>query len=119
MLALAQIPREVANRRRSYTTIRLRPVSHHFRVNGAGDAIVKLGVQFRQLIRLVEASLRYVPDGSRFNDVANNKLLNSFVLRDTASTIGTADWIYMATAMLGTSTVSAFASHFEIGRAHV
>jgi len=109
---LAQIPREVADGRRSYATIRLGPVPHHFGVNGAGDAVVKLGVQFGQLIRLVEAGLRNVPDGSGLDDVANYELLDGLVLGDTASAVGAADRVYMATTVLGASTVPAFASHF-------
>lgn len=103
-------PWEVADRRRSYTTICLGPVSHHFRVNGAGDTVVKLGVQFRQLIRLIKAGFRYVPDSSGLDDIANNKLFDGLVLGDATSAVGTANWIYMAATVLGASTVPAFGS---------
>lgn len=78
-------------------------------MNGAGDTVVKFGIQLGQLIRLVKTSLCYVPHGSSLNNITNDKLLDGLVLRNTASTIGTADWIYMATTMFGTSTVSTFA----------
>lgn len=79
-------------------------------MNGARDAVVKLSVQFRQLIRLIKASLRYVSDSSSLDDVANDKFLNGLVLGDAASAIGAADWIHMAATVLGASAVSAFAS---------
>jgi len=79
-------------------------------VNGAGDTIVKLSIQFRQLIRLIEASLCYVPDSSGFDNVTNDEFLDGFVLGNATSAIGAADWIHMAATMLGTSTISAFAS---------
>lgn len=103
-------PWEVAYRRCSDTTISLGPVSHHFGVDSTRYTVVKLGIQLRQLIRLIIACLRDVSDSSGFDDVANDELLDSFVLWDTSSTVGATNWIHMAAAMLGTSTIPAFAS---------
>lgn len=71
---------------------------------------MQLGVQLGQLIRLVVAGLRDIADSSSFHDVTDNKFLDRLVLGDTARTVGAAYRVHMATAVLGASTVSAFAS---------
>jgi len=47
-------------------------------------------------------------EGSSFNNVTNDKLLDSLILGYTSSTVGAANWIDMSTSVLGASVVSAF-----------
>lgn len=66
-------------------------------------------VQFRQLVRLIVARLRYVSDSGGLDNVTDNKFLDRLVLWDASSAIGATDRLDMTTAMLGASSVSTFA----------
>ena len=54
---------------------------------------------------------RNVPDGYGIYDVPNNKLLNGLILGHTLGTVSTANRLYVAMALLGTTTVPSFLGH--------
>lgn len=58
----------------------------------------------------VHAGLSDISDRSSFNDVTDDKLLDSFVLWHTASTVGAAHWVDVATPVLRPSSVPTLAS---------
>lgn len=57
-----------------------------------------------------DTSLGDVSYGRRLHDVPDDKLLDSLVLGDTAGTIGAADGLHMASALLGTTVIPPFLS---------
>ena len=58
----------------------------------------------------IHTGIRNVSHSSCLNDVSDDKLLDSFVLGDTAGTVGAAHILGVATALLGASVVSSFLS---------
>ena len=52
-----------------------------------------------------------VSDGCGIYDVPNDKLLNGLILGHTLGTVGTANRLYVAMALLGTTTVPSFLGH--------
>lgn len=55
-----------------------------------------------------DAGLRDVSHSRCLNDVPDDKLLDGLVLGDTPGTVGAADGLHMATALLGTTVVPPF-----------
>ena len=51
LVAVVGLGRAEASRRRADLAVLLAAVTHNLRVNGAGDAVVQLGVQLRQRVR--------------------------------------------------------------------
>lgn len=58
----------------------------------------------------VNGGLVYVPYSRGFNDIPNHKLLNSFVLGHAARAVGASHGLDVAAAVLGASSITAFAS---------
>jgi hypothetical protein len=50
------------------------------RVNCTRDAILHLGIQLREHVSVIDASLLDIPHGSLLHDVANQEPLHSLVL---------------------------------------
>lgn len=58
-----------------------------------------------------------IPDGGRFNDIPNHKLFDRLVLRYASRAVGAPHSLHVATAVLGASSITAFASlESKIGR---
>ena len=113
-------------------TVFARAIAHHFGVDGARNTVMQLGIQFRQLefykqkiwlqtwlklgqlysdkLTRVNTGLSDISHSSSFNNVTNDKLLDSLVLCYTACTVSAANCIDMSTSVLGASVVSAFLS---------
>jgi len=111
---LAIISHEVPLRRSPVTPFSLGPVPHYLGVNSAGDAIVKLGVQFGKLITSVAAGISDISHSSGFNDVTNNKLLDGLVLRDTPGAVGAPHRLDVATTVLRPPSIPPLLSHDEL-----
>merc|ERR1719457_277937 len=88
-----------------------RPVPHNLGVDGAADAVGELGVQLGQLVAGVHAGVGDVPHGGGLHDVPDHKLLDGLVLRAGLGTVGAADELDMAAAVLVTSSVPPFRCH--------
>jgi len=83
-------------------------------VDGAGHAVVQLGVQLGQSVHIVDGSVRDVSDGCGFDDVTDHKFLDRLVLRGASSTVGASDRLDVSSALLGSSVVATFLSHDAI-----
>ncbi len=57
-----------------------RSYSHYMWVNCAGDAILHLGIELREHISIIDASLLDIPHGRLFHDVTDEEPLHSLVL---------------------------------------
>lgn len=55
-----------------------------------------------------DTGLRDVSHSRCLHDVPDHKLLDGLVLGDTAGTVGAADGLHMATALLGTTVIPPF-----------
>jgi len=86
-------------------------VTNYFAVDSAGDTIVQLGIQLRQLELRVDAGFSDIPDSSSLNNVADDELLDGLVLGNTTSAVGAANGIGVAAAVFGSSVIAAFAGH--------
>lgn len=60
------------------------------------------------LLTSVHRSFIDILDCSCFHNVTDLELLNGLVLRDAATTVGTADRLHVSTSMLGASVITAF-----------
>lgn len=89
----------------------LGPVAHNLGVDGAGDAVVELGVQLGQRVRLVDASHCDVPHGGSLHDVADDKLLDGLVLGHATSAVGAPYGLDVTATVLGATVVSPFRRH--------
>jgi hypothetical protein len=79
-------------------------------VNGARDTVVKLDVQLRQSVLIVDRSFVQVTHGSGFNNVAHGEALDGLVLWDAASAVDAAYWLDVTTALLAASVISPLSS---------
>ena len=82
-------------------------------MDGARDAVLKLGVDLRETIVLHDRGIAQITESSRLNDVANNKALHGLVLRDTASAVAAADIAGVAAVHLCTASVTTLESHSD------
>ena len=80
-------------------------------MNGTTHAVMELHVQLGKHVGVEDTRFRNVPDGGGLHDVPNNELLNGLVLRHTAGTVGAADGLHMAAALLGTAIVPSLLRH--------
>ena len=80
-------------------------------MDGAADTVHQLGVNLGRHVVVVHRRFVQIPDGRRFDYVADDVLLDTLVLGHTASTVGTPYITDMAATMLRSSTVSPFLRH--------
>jgi hypothetical protein len=92
------------------------PVPDHLGVNGAGDAVVQLGIKLRELVRRIDRRFRDVSDGSSLHDVPDDELANGLVLGASPGTICASDIVDVATAVLGSACVASFDRHGDLKR---
>jgi hypothetical protein len=52
-------------------------------VNCAGDAILHLGIELREHISIIDASLLDIPHGRLFHDVTDEEPLHSLILHSS------------------------------------
>merc|ERR1719220_1848053 len=90
------------------------PVAHHFAVDGAAHAVVQLGVQLGQRVRLVNARLLDITHGRRLDNVADDELLNGLVLGYATSAVGAADGFGVPTALLVAPMVTSLQRHLVL-----
>lgn len=83
-------------------------------MNGAGNAILHLGVQLREDIPVVYTGLLHITNSSLLDNVANQKPLHCLVLGHTAPAVGAPNRVHMATTMLVSTTTTPFDSHVEM-----
>lgn len=112
-------------------------VPHHLTVDGTADAVVQLHVELGQNVRcdaegtdvtgdshgkgaatkhqgacwtptVKDAGFRDVSHSRCLHDVPDDKLLDGLVLGDTTGTVGAADGLHVATALLGTTVIPPF-----------
>lgn len=102
-------PWEIANWRCPDATVSLGPVSHDFGVNSAGYAVVKLRVELGEGVVVVDTGVSDVPNSSSLDDVADDELLDRLVFRHATGAVGASHGVYVATTVLGTSTVPSLA----------
>ena len=69
------------------------------------------------ILTRVGASVGHVPDGSRFDNVTNDKLFDGLVFGDGASTVGASNGLGVTTAFLGSSVIAAF-TRLSMGTLH-
>lgn len=81
-------------------------IPHNLGVDRTRDTVVKLCVQLGQRISFINRCLHDVTNGSSFDNVSNDKLLDCLVLGDASSAVGTSDMFYMSPTMLSSSIVS-------------
>jgi len=89
----------------------LGPVAHDLAVDGTADAVVQLGVELRQCVRLVDRGLGEIPDGRCFHYIPDDKLLDGLVLGHTARTVGAAHGVHMASALLRATSIAPLLCH--------
>ena len=82
-------------------------------MDGAADAVVKLGVQLGKLVAAVDTGVGDVPDGGGLHDVPDDELLNGLVLGASLGAVGAADELDVSTSMLVTSVVPALGGHLD------
>jgi len=80
-------------------------------VDGARDAVVKLGIQLGQLVAGVDAGLRDVPDSSSLNDVPDHELADRLILRDGLGAVSAAHILDVAPAVLVAAMVPPLRGH--------
>jgi len=90
----------------------LGPVAHDLAVDGAADAVVQLGVQLRQRVRLVDRGLGEIPDSCRLHDVPDDELLDGLVLGHAARAVGAAHGVHVTSALLRATSIPALLRHF-------
>ena len=82
-------------------------------VNGAGDAVVLLDVQARQLVGVQDGGLLNITSGGGINHVADGELADGLILRGATRAVGAADGGGVATTVLGTTVVAALGRHLD------
>ena len=82
-------------------------------MDGARDAVVKLGIQLGQLVAGVDAGLRDVPDSRCLHDIPDHKLADRLILRDGLGAVAAAHILDVAPAVLVPAMVPPLRSHFE------
>ena len=82
-------------------------------MNSTAHTVAKLSIQLGKLIAGVNTGLRDIPNGSGFNNVPDDKLLDSLVFRDTFSAVGATNRLHMPSSVLVTSIVPPFRCHSE------
>jgi len=83
-------------------------------VNGAANAVAKLGIQLGELVAGINASFGDIPHSCSLHNVPDDKLLDSFVLRDALSTVGATHRLHVAPSVLVTAVISALGCHSEV-----
>jgi len=83
-------------------------------VNGARHAVVELGVQLGQSVDIIDRCIGDISDGGCFDDVTDHKLLNRLIFRGAPRAIGASDGLDVSSALLRSSVVATFLSHFVI-----
>lgn len=78
-------------------------------MDGARHTVVQLGVQLGQDVLLVHGRLGDVPHSRRLDDVPDDELLDRLVLWHATGAVGATHRVYVATAVLGTSTIPSLA----------
>jgi len=81
-------------------------------VDGASNTIVDFDVEFWQDVFRVNAGLRDIPHSGTLDHVPHGKPLDGLVLRGAPRAIRASDELDMATAVLVTTIISSFLSHF-------
>ena len=89
-------------------------VPDHLGVDGAGDAVVQLGVELGQLVRGIDGGLRDVSDGGGLDDVPDDELADGLVLGASPGAVGAPDVVGVAAAVLGPACVASLDRHLEI-----
>ena len=82
-------------------------------MDGARDAVVKLGIQLGQLVAGVHTGVGDVPHSGGLHNVPDDELLDGLVLGTGLGAVGAADELHMASAVLVTSSVPPFRGHFN------
>jgi len=81
-------------------------------VNGAGHAVVELGVQLGQRVHFVDRGVGDVSHGGGLDDVTDHELFDRLILGSAPSAVGASDRLDVSSALLGPSIVATFLSHF-------
>jgi len=81
-------------------------------MDGTRDAVMEFCIQLGERIYVVHRRVGDIPDRGGLDDIANDKLLDRFVLGSAPRAIGTADRLHVTAPFLRTSVVSPFLRHF-------
>lgn len=84
---------------------------HDVVVGCAAHAVQQPGIRLGESIHFIHTDIRDVSHSSSLSDVSDDKLLDTFVLGDTAGIVGAAHVLAVATALLGVSVASSFQTH--------
>ena len=87
------------------------PIPDDLGVDGAGDAVVELGVQLGQGVAGVHRCLRDIPDGGGLHDVPDHELPDGLVLGASLGAVSTTNVLDMAAAVLVTASVPTLLGH--------
>ena len=82
-------------------------------MDGARDAVVKLGIQLGQLVAGVDAGLRDVPHSCSLHDIPDHKLADRLILRDGLGAVAAAHILDVAPAVLVPAMVPPLRGHLE------
>ncbi len=77
------------------------------------DAVVKLGIELRELITGVDRSLGDVSDGGGLDDVTDDELPDGLVLGATTSTVCASHVLDVTASVFGTTSVASLLRHFD------
>jgi len=81
-------------------------------MNGAGNAVVKLSVEFGQnSVIIIDRSVRDVTNRRRLDDVSDDKLLDGLVLGRAPGAVGAPDRLDVSAPLFRTSVVPALLRH--------
>jgi len=86
----------------------------NLRMNGAGDAVMKFGVELGKSVHVVDGSVGDVSHRRRLDDVADDEFLDGFVLGRTPGAIGAPHRLHVTTPLLRPTVVSPLLRHFNL-----
>ena len=91
-------------------------VPHDLAVDGAGDAVVDLGVELGELVGGVDGGVGDVPDGGGLDDVLDDELADGLVLGDGLGAVDAADVLDVSASVLVASVVASLGGHLDSGK---
>lgn len=81
-----------------------------FVIRVSRDFIRFLSRQIVKQLTGIDGGFVDISHGGRFDNIPNDEFLDGLVLRHTSGAVGASDSLHVATAVLGASSITAFAS---------
>jgi hypothetical protein len=103
-----------SRRRKTVATINSGTDTNNSSVDSARNTVVKLDVQLRDSILLIDRSFLKITDSSSFYHVTDSETLDGLILGNTTVTVNTTNNLVVATTVLVTSVISSFTGLYFI-----